>query len=102
MSEGVCKFRQKNYFNDWTVLRHDVLCEIFGITTIMLIAVVAGNVCDALEEAGISDVFVPDIRGCRSQAAQISSLASSHGGAERIGCDEDESKNIWNIFFTIF
>ena len=76
---------------DWTVLRHDVLCKIFEITTIVLIAVVAGNVCDALEEAGISDVFVRDIRGCRSQAAQISSLASSHGGAERIGCDEDES-----------
>ena len=68
----------------------------------MLIAVVVGNVCDALEEAGISDVFVRDIRGCRSQAAQISSLASSHGGAERIGCDEDESKKKWNIFFIIF
>ena len=68
----------------------------------MLIAVVAGNVCDALEEAGISDVFVRDIRGCRSQAAQISSLASSHGGAEHIGCDEDESKNIYGTFFYNF
>ena len=68
----------------------------------MLIAVVAGNVCDALEEAGISDVFVRDIRGCRSQAAQISSLASSHGGAEHIGYDEDESKNIYGTFFHNF
>ena len=87
---------------DWTVLRHDVLCKIFAMTTIMLIVVVAGNVCDALEEAGISDVFVRDIRGCRSQAAQISSLASSHGGAEHIGYDEDESKNIYGTFFHNF
>ena len=87
-----------------TGLSYDMMyyAKYLKMTTIILIAVVAGNVCDALEEAGISDVFVPDIRGCRSQAAQISSLASSHGGAERIGCDEDESKNIGNIFFTIF
>ena len=65
----------------------------------MLIAVVVGNVCDALEEAGISDVFVRDIRGCRSQAAQISSLASSHGGAEHIGCDEDEEMEHYFIIF---
>ena len=58
-------FSASSYLVALTGLSYDMMyyAKYLKMTTIILIVVVTGNVCDALEEAGISDVFVPNIRG---------------------------------------